>query len=138
MNQLHCCPQAQEIGVEPESGDLTSRKRCNHGIMPKLLPCVDIGHMDFDNGHLENRQGIPQSVTIMGPGTGIDDHCICLVQMGLVDLFTDLSLMIGLEALQFNTQFFCKVPQSLIDLIKSNRPILDRVPFPEHIVIHSV
>jgi hypothetical protein len=52
-NQFHGGPQPQEVGVDSESGDLTPRDRRNHGVMPELLPCVDIGHVGFDNEDLQ-------------------------------------------------------------------------------------
>ena len=55
--------------------------------------------------------------------------------MGLVDLLAHLSLVIGLECLNGTSQLLRQLFNLLIDLIERNRPVLGRVPLPEHVMI---
>ena len=116
-NQLPGSPQAQKIALEPESGNLTFRQRCDHGIMSELFPRVNIGHMNLDNRHFENGEGVPQGVAVMGPGTGINNNGIDLLLVGLVDLLTDRSLEIGLEGLDTAPQLLCQFSKVFVDFI---------------------
>ena len=60
---------------------------------------------------------------VVGPGAGVDDHRIHLVQMRLVDLLAELALEVRLEGLQLHTQLLGQRLESLVDLIERDRPV---------------
>src|SRR4030042_3285951 len=94
-----CGPQTEEVTVDAEAGHLTLGQRCNHRIAAEFFPGMDVGHVDFHDGNLQNRQGVPKGVAVMGPCARIDDDRIDTLPVRLMDLFAEFSFMIGLEGL---------------------------------------
>ena len=85
--------------MDAESGDDPFRQWRHVRDMSELFSRVDVRHVAFNDGNLQNAQGITHGDAVVGPGTGVDDHRVHFLEMRLVDLLAELPFKVGLEGL---------------------------------------
>lgn len=105
LDQFVSRPEPQQVAVDPKSTDLTLGDFSENRVAPEFIPGMDIGHMHFDDGRLEDTKGVQDSIAVMGPGTGVDDNRIDLFIMGTVDALHHFTFMIGLETFNVTADF---------------------------------
>ncbi|MNC60654.1 hypothetical protein D3C75_1105490 [compost metagenome] len=74
----------------------------------------------------------------MGPGTGIDQHGIHPVLIGLMDALAQGALEVALEALDLRPQLLAQGLQRLVDVGQGRCAVLARVTLAEHVVVDAM
>src|ERR1700730_1664555 len=66
--------EPQQIAVHAEAADLPLYDLGEHGVMPECLTGVDVRHVDLDDRHGENRERVANTVAVVRPRAGVDEH----------------------------------------------------------------
>ena len=107
-------------------------------LVAERFPRVDVRHVYFEDRRLEDGERVANPVTVVRPGTGVDQHGVDGVAMRLMDAFAHCTLEIRLEALDFDAEFLTERLQPCVDLAERDRPVLRRVALAEHVEVDAV
>jgi hypothetical protein len=103
--------------------------------MPEFLSAVDVGHVHFNDWYFQYSKSVRDAVAVVRPGSGVDQHGIRSVPVGLMDPMCHLTLVIGLEAFHLEAEFRGESPDLIVDLGECHGPVLGRIAFSKHIQI---
>jgi hypothetical protein len=99
---------------------------------------MHMGHVNLYDRDLKYVQSIGDAMAVMRPGTGVNEHGIRPVPMGLVDPLGHLTFVVGLETLHFKAQFPAESFNLFVYLGEGKGTVLFRIPSSEHIQVYSV
>lgn len=76
--------------------------------MPKLLPRMDIAHVDLDERDLHGQQRIAQRDRVVRQAAGVDDDGVDVVVAGGMDAVDEGALVVGLEGVEGGAEGGCE------------------------------
>jgi len=106
--------------------------------MAKSFACMNVGHVHFNDGAVQNGQCIPNAVTVVRPCARIDHDCVDLIGVRLVNFFGHGAFKIGLKAFHMGPQFLAKLFHLRIDFVQGGGAILGRITLAKHVQVDAV
>src|SRR4051794_17880364 len=81
----HRPPQSKRITVDTEAANLSLHDFGEHRMMAKRFTRVDVRHMNLDDGYRQYGERIANSIAVVRPCAGIDQHAIDFIDERLMD-----------------------------------------------------
>jgi len=106
--------------------------------MAKRFACMDVGHVHFNDGALQDGQRVANAVTVVRPGACIDHDGVDLIGMRLVNFFNHGAFKIGLKAFHMAPQIFAKLFHLCINFGQGDGAVLGRITFTKHVQVDAV
>ena len=67
-------------------------------MMPECFARMDVRHVHFDDGALENGQGVANTIAVVCPCPCVDHDGVDPIGMSLVNFFSHCAFRVGLKA----------------------------------------
>jgi len=106
--------------------------------MAKSFACMNVGHVHFNDGALQDGQRITDAVTVVRPCACIDHDCVDLIGMRLVNFFGHGTFKIGLKAFHMGTQIFAKLFHLRINFVQGGGAVLGGITLAKHVQVDAV
>ena len=131
--------ECEQVGVCPESRNLSAADRSNKALVPEFLACVNVREVNFNRWHLNGGDGVAQRDTGVRVRCGIEDDPIKLA-LGILNPTYQLAFDIRLAKLERRrgAQLAGALANAGLDFRERRAPVLFRLTRPQQVQVRPI